>query len=60
MAALAEIIAEDTVWHWAGRSQISATYHGREAVFAAFAKLPELTEGTFRIQDWALGGLDRS
>ncbi len=51
MAALAEIIAEDTVWTWAGKSQISGVFRGREAVFAAFAKLPELTEGTFRIEE---------
>ena len=51
MTALAEIIAEDTVWHWPGRSQISGTFRGREAVFGAFAKLPELTQGTFRIEE---------
>ena len=51
MNALAEIIAEDTVWHWSGRSQISGTYRGREAVFGAFAKIAELSEGTFRIQE---------
>ncbi len=49
MTALAEIIAEDTVWHWPGRSQVSGVFRGREAVFAVFAKLGELSEGTFRI-----------
>ena len=51
VAALADIIAEDTVWSWPGRSQIFGVYRGREAVFAAFARLPELTEGTFRIEE---------
>ncbi len=51
MTALAELIAEDTVWHWPGRSQVSGVFRGREAVFGAFTKLAELTEGTFRIQE---------
>lgn len=43
MDTLAEIIAEDTLWHWPGSSQIAGDLRGRDAVFAAFAKIDDLT-----------------
>ena len=42
MDYLKEIFAEDTVWHWSGKSQISGDHVGRDAVFAAFGKMAEL------------------
>ncbi len=51
MATLTELIAEDTLWHTAGRSPIAGDYRGRDAVFEFLAKLAELSEGTMKIQD---------
>ena len=51
MATLAELIAEDTVWHTAGRSPVSGDSRGRDAVFEFFAKLAELSGGTMKIHD---------
>lgn len=49
VGALASIFADDVVWHIPGRSSVSGEHRGRDAVFAAFAKLAELSGGTFRI-----------
>ncbi len=47
MDALAEMIAEDTVWHSPGKSLISGEFRGRETVFGEFfAKMDELSGGT--------------
>ena len=46
-AALTDLLAEDLVWHQGGRSQLAGDYRGREAVFGYFAKLMEVTEGSF-------------
>ena len=44
---LTEMIAEDTVWHWPGKSLISGEFRGREAVFRKFfGKMDELSGGT--------------
>lgn len=43
METLAEVIAEDTVWHWPGRSQLGGELRGRDSVFSMFAKIGELT-----------------
>ncbi len=50
-ATLAEVIAEDVLWHTAGKGMVSGPYHGRDAVFGFFAKLAELTDGTLTIED---------
>ncbi len=42
MEYLNELFAEDTVWHWSGRSQISGDHVGRDAVFAVFGKMAAL------------------
>jgi uncharacterized protein len=47
-AVLNDLFAEDLLWHDAGRNQLSGEYRGREAVFGLFAKLMEVTEGSFR------------
>lgn len=60
-ATLAEIIAEDTRWHVAGRSPISGEYQGRDAVFGFFATLGELSDGTIDIEDqFFMGDGDRT
>ena len=46
---LAEVIAEDTVWHNAGRSPLSGEYSGRDTVFGFLEQLGELTGGTLEI-----------
>ncbi len=35
MEYLKEIFAEDTVWHWCGKNQLSGDHVGRDAVFAS-------------------------
>jgi uncharacterized protein len=48
-AALNDLFAEDVLWHEAGRNQLSREYRGRDAVYAFFGKLMEVTAGTFHI-----------
>ena len=58
---LAEIIAEDTVWHNAGKGPLSGEYSGRDAVFGFFEQLAELTGGTLEIEDqYFLGSEERT
>ena len=58
---LTEVIAEDTLWHTAGRSLISGERQGRDAVFAFFDKIGELTGGTLEIEDqFFMGDGDRT
>jgi ketosteroid isomerase-like protein len=42
------MLADDIVWHTAGTSIVSGDFQGKEAVLGHFAKLMELTNGTFR------------
>ncbi len=49
MATMTELFAEDVVWHLAGNNQLSGTHRGRDAVFAVFAKVGQLSGGTFKI-----------
>jgi ketosteroid isomerase-like protein len=50
LAELAGIFAEDAIWHVGGRGQLSGEKRGREACFAHFGQLGELTQGTFRAE----------
>ncbi len=50
MDTLSNMIAEDTVWHWPGRSQISGDHRGRNAVFEQFGKMAELTGGNTNLE----------
>jgi uncharacterized protein len=50
MATLNELFADDIVWHSPGRNPLSGDHRGKEAVFALFAKLGELTGGNFRLE----------
>ena len=49
LAALDDLFAADIRWYEAGHNQLSGTYEGREAVYALFGRLFELTEGSFRL-----------
>ena len=61
MSTLSELFADDTVWHWPGKSQISGDLTGKEAVFQAFGKLNEMTGGNIKLEDRDfLGSDDRS
>jgi ketosteroid isomerase-like protein len=48
LATLNELFADDIVWHSAGRSQLSGEFKGKQEVFGLFAKLAELTAGSFK------------
>ena len=47
METISRLFADDIKWHAAGTSPLSGDYQGKDAVFAFFGKLMELTEGTF-------------
>ena len=47
---LTDIVAEDAVWHVGGRNRLSGEKRGRDAIFAFFGQLGELTGGTFRAE----------
>ena len=46
--ALRECFAEDAVWHVPGSGVMSGTYRGRSEIFRFLARLPKLTDGTYR------------
>jgi ketosteroid isomerase-like protein len=50
LQALKELFAEDVVWHAGGRGRLSGDKRGRDAAFAYFGQLGELTGGTFRAE----------
>jgi ketosteroid isomerase-like protein len=53
METLAEMIAEDVVWHSPGRSLIAGDFHGRDTVFAQFfGTMAELSDGTSGFEDF--------
>ena len=58
MATLMELIAEDTLWHISGRGPLSGDKEGRDAVFAFFGQLAELSGETVQIQDHDFVGND--
>lgn len=47
---LTQLFAEDVVWHGAGRGRFAGDKRGRDATFAYFGQLGELTGGTFRAE----------
>ena len=47
MATMQSLVAEDTVWHIAGRGPLAGDHHGRDAVFEMFGRLVHASEGTF-------------
>ncbi|MEE1752322.1 nuclear transport factor 2 family protein [Streptomyces sp. SP18CS02] len=53
MKALAKVFAPGVVWHLTGRGPLSGVYEGRDATFGLFARVFELSGGTFasRLRD---------
>ena len=47
MVKLAEVFAEDVVWHTPGQNPMSGVYRSRDAAFESFAKEFELSGGTY-------------
>lgn len=47
MDALAEVFAEDVVWHTPGRNPLSGDHRSRDAAFESFAREFELSGGTY-------------
>ncbi len=47
METVASLFADDIVWHQSGNSPLSGDFAGKDAVFGTFARLAELTAGTF-------------
>jgi uncharacterized protein len=47
---LGQIFADDVVWHAGGRGRIGGDKRGREATFAYFGQLGELSGGSFRAE----------
>jgi hypothetical protein len=51
MAALAELLDENASQHMAGSNQVfSGDHHGRDNLFAMYARLGEASGGTFRAE----------
>ena len=50
MDALAEVVAEDVVWHTPGRNPLSGDYEGRDATLTSFAREFELSGGTYAVE----------
>ena len=48
MDTVGALFHDDIQWHAPGTSALSGDYRGKAEVFGFFAKLQELTEGTFR------------
>ena len=46
--SLRDCFAEDAVWHVPGKGVMSGTYRGRSEIFRFLARLPKLTDGTYR------------
>ena len=46
---LRELFDQDAVWHVPGRNQLSGDHRGIDTILSLFAKIAELSGGTFRI-----------
>lgn len=49
-AALDRLFHDDAVMVIPGATQISGTFHGKQEIFGAFARMAELTDGTSRAE----------
>jgi ketosteroid isomerase-like protein len=47
METVAALFADDIAWHQAGNGPLAGDLMGKDAVFSTFARLAELTGGTF-------------
>ena len=50
MDTLAELLAEDVVWHTPGQHPIAGDYTGRAATLESFQRELELTGGTYSVE----------
>lgn len=50
MPTLAHVFSKDVVWRVPGKSFLAKDYKGQAEVFGFFARLMELTGGTFRVE----------
>jgi ketosteroid isomerase-like protein len=50
IATLTEIIAEDATHHMVGDNLVSGEYKGRDAILGLYARIGELTNGTYRAE----------
>lgn len=48
--SLNELFEDDVVWHVPGRSPIAGDYRGRDATFAYFERLDELSGGSYQAE----------
>jgi uncharacterized protein len=46
--ALRDCFAEEAIWHVPGEGVMSGTYRGRAEIFRFLARLPKLTDGSYR------------
>jgi ketosteroid isomerase-like protein len=44
MATLDQLIADDAVWHTAGRDQLAGDFECKEAIFGSFARFKQATD----------------
>jgi ketosteroid isomerase-like protein len=56
--ALQQLIAEDVVWRVPGRNPLAGDVHGRDALFDWFARLRQVTDGTFALEEYDVIGND--
>jgi hypothetical protein len=47
---LRELTDQDAIWHTPGRNLLSGDYRGVDAILGFFARIAELTGGTFRAE----------
>lgn len=47
---MSELLTDDVVWHVPGHGPLAGDHEGKDAVLAMFARLAEITGGTFRIE----------
>ena len=50
MDTLRDLMDQDAVWHSPGRNPLSGDYRGADEILGLFARLAELTGGTFRAE----------
>ena len=48
VGTLRELFDQDAVWHVPGRNQLSGDWRGVDAILGSFARIAELTGGTWR------------
>lgn len=50
MQTLSDLFADDVVWHVPGQNPLAGTYRGKDEVFGFFAKVVEVSGGTFSLE----------